>query len=64
METAQQSPAPGSLSWRLSSHPITLLTFLFFRVCMSPNHKHKHYRHYHYHYHHYHTITSPTQEPS
>ncbi|RMZ66890.1 golgi apparatus membrane tvp23 [Pyrenophora seminiperda CCB06] len=25
-------PAPGSLSWRLSSHPITLLTFLFFRV--------------------------------
>ncbi|KAL2290651.1 hypothetical protein FJTKL_14681 [Diaporthe vaccinii] len=27
----QQSPAPGSLSWRLSSHPITLLTFLAFR---------------------------------
>ncbi|KAF3762492.1 Golgi apparatus membrane protein tvp-23 [Cryphonectria parasitica EP155] len=24
--------APGSLSWRLSSHPITLLTFLSFRV--------------------------------
>jgi len=33
METAQQSPAPGSLSWKLSSHPITLLTFLFFRIC-------------------------------
>ncbi|KAK5655030.1 hypothetical protein OQA88_6789 [Cercophora sp. LCS_1] len=25
-------PAPGSLSWRLSSHPITLLTFLSFRI--------------------------------
>ncbi|GJN77839.1 golgi apparatus membrane protein tvp23 [Purpureocillium lilacinum] len=24
--------APGSLSWRLSSHPITLLTFLGFRI--------------------------------
>jgi hypothetical protein len=33
METAQQTPAPGSLSWKLSSHPITLLTFLFFRIC-------------------------------
>ncbi|KAF2634273.1 golgi apparatus membrane protein-like protein tvp23 [Massarina eburnea CBS 473.64] len=32
METAQQTPEPGSLSWKLSSHPITLLTFLFFRV--------------------------------
>ncbi|KAF2855444.1 golgi apparatus membrane protein-like protein tvp23 [Plenodomus tracheiphilus IPT5] len=32
METAQQAPQPGSLSWRLSSHPITLLTFLFFRI--------------------------------
>ncbi|OAL55726.1 golgi apparatus membrane protein-like protein tvp23 [Pyrenochaeta sp. DS3sAY3a] len=32
METAQQTPSPGSLSWRLSSHPITLLTFLFFRI--------------------------------
>jgi hypothetical protein len=31
----QQSPAPGSLSWRLSSHPITLLTFLAFRSCKS-----------------------------
>lgn len=30
METAQ--PAAGSLSWRLSSHPITLLFFLAFRV--------------------------------
>ncbi|KAK4201247.1 hypothetical protein QBC40DRAFT_278442 [Triangularia verruculosa] len=28
----QTQPAPGSLSWRLSSHPITLLTFLGFRV--------------------------------
>jgi hypothetical protein len=30
------APAPaqaGSLSWRLSSHPITLLTFLAFRIC-------------------------------
>ncbi|KAF2707764.1 DUF846-domain-containing protein, partial [Pleomassaria siparia CBS 279.74] len=32
METAQQTPEPGSLSWKLSSHPITLLTFLFFRT--------------------------------
>ncbi|KAL5379801.1 Golgi apparatus membrane protein tvp23 [Paraphaeosphaeria sporulosa] len=32
METAQQTPTPGSLSWRLSSHPITLLTYLFFRI--------------------------------
>ncbi|KAF1912319.1 Golgi apparatus membrane protein TVP23 [Ampelomyces quisqualis] len=32
METAQQTPAPGALSWKLSSHPITLLTFLFFRM--------------------------------
>ncbi|KAL6712063.1 Golgi apparatus membrane protein tvp23 [Coniothyrium glycines] len=32
METAQQAPPAGSLSWRLSSHPITLLTFLFFRI--------------------------------
>jgi hypothetical protein len=30
MESAQE-PA-GSLSWRLSSHPITLLTFLGFRI--------------------------------
>ncbi|PSR97497.1 Golgi apparatus membrane protein TVP23 [Coniella lustricola] len=29
---SQAAPAPGSLSWRLSSHPITLLTFLSFRV--------------------------------
>ncbi|KAK0730632.1 Golgi apparatus membrane protein tvp-23 [Lasiosphaeris hirsuta] len=27
-----QQAAPGSLSWRLSSHPITLLTFLSFRI--------------------------------
>ncbi|KAL8370257.1 hypothetical protein RB595_000576 [Gaeumannomyces hyphopodioides] len=32
MMEAQQQPAPGSLSWKLSSHPITLLTFLAFRV--------------------------------
>ncbi|TLS28543.1 hypothetical protein PpBr36_00418 [Pyricularia pennisetigena] len=32
MMEAQQQPAAGSLSWRLSSHPITLLTFLAFRV--------------------------------
>ena len=36
MESARQDPAPGSLTWRLSSHPITLLTFLFFRVCECP----------------------------
>ncbi|KAH6898465.1 hypothetical protein B0T10DRAFT_394610 [Thelonectria olida] len=30
MDAAQ--PAPGSLSWRLSAHPITLLTFLAFRI--------------------------------
>lgn len=33
----QAQPAPGSLSWRLSSHPITLLTFLGFRVCECPS---------------------------
>ncbi|TDZ30519.1 Golgi apparatus membrane protein TVP23 [Colletotrichum spinosum] len=34
MESAQpqQQDASGSLSWRLSSHPITLLTFLTFRI--------------------------------
>lgn len=34
-DTTQQQPAqpePGSLSWRLSSHPITLLSFLAFRL--------------------------------
>ncbi|KAJ9134003.1 Golgi apparatus membrane protein TVP23 [Pleurostoma richardsiae] len=30
MDPAQ--PAPGSLSWRMSSHPITLITFLAFRA--------------------------------
>jgi hypothetical protein len=30
MEQAQ--PLPGTLSWRLSSHPITLLWFLGFRI--------------------------------
>ncbi|KAG7005925.1 hypothetical protein G7Y79_00017g043070 [Physcia stellaris] len=28
----QSTPRPGELSWRLSSHPITLLCFLGFRV--------------------------------
>ncbi|KAI0391575.1 hypothetical protein F5Y17DRAFT_460684 [Xylariaceae sp. FL0594] len=32
MEQSQAQAPPGSLSWRLSSHPITLLTFLAFRV--------------------------------
>ncbi|KAI0485217.1 DUF846-domain-containing protein [Xylariaceae sp. FL0804] len=32
MESAPQSAPPGSLSWRLSSHPITLLTFIAFRI--------------------------------
>jgi hypothetical protein len=27
-------PDSGELSWRLSSHPITLLCFLAFRICM------------------------------
>ncbi|OAA32544.1 Golgi apparatus membrane protein tvp-23 [Moelleriella libera RCEF 2490] len=31
-----QQPPPGSLSWRLSSHPITLLTFLTFRAGEQP----------------------------
>lgn len=31
MESAQQNPA-GTLHWRLSSHPITLLCFLGFRL--------------------------------
>ncbi|KAH7162970.1 hypothetical protein B0J13DRAFT_615579 [Dactylonectria estremocensis] len=30
--TVPQAAAPGSLSWRLSAHPITLLTFLGFRI--------------------------------
>lgn len=25
--------SPGALSWRLSANPITLLTFLSFRIC-------------------------------
>ncbi|CAK7198630.1 Golgi apparatus membrane protein tvp23 [Sporothrix eucalyptigena] len=32
MESAQQPLQPGQLHWRLSSHPITLLTFLSFRI--------------------------------
>ncbi|KAM0330014.1 hypothetical protein ACHAQA_004183 [Verticillium albo-atrum] len=31
-QNAPQAPTEGSLSWRLSSHPITLLTFLGFRI--------------------------------
>jgi hypothetical protein len=53
METAQQTPTPGSLSWRLSSHPITLLTFLCFRICTpappiqppAPTYTHAHAQH-------------------
>jgi len=30
------NPEPGSLSWRLSSHPITLISFLGFRLCTNP----------------------------
>lgn len=34
MDTAQSQQAqPGALHWRLSSHPITLITFLAFRIC-------------------------------
>ncbi|KAJ6446098.1 Golgi apparatus membrane protein TVP23 [Purpureocillium lavendulum] len=33
MDATQNAPA-GALSWRLSSHPITLLTFLGFRICV------------------------------
>jgi hypothetical protein len=32
MDATQQQEPVGSLSWRLSSHPITLLTFLTFRI--------------------------------
>ncbi|KAF5669237.1 golgi apparatus membrane tvp23 [Fusarium heterosporum] len=33
MDATQPQPAaPGALSWRLSAHPITLLTFLGFRI--------------------------------
>lgn len=32
MDATQPQPAQGSLSWRLSAHPITLLTFLAFRI--------------------------------
>ncbi|KAL7628383.1 Golgi apparatus membrane protein tvp23 [Parahypoxylon ruwenzoriense] len=39
MESAQPHPhPPGVLSWRLSSHPITLLTFLAFRIFPNPPH--------------------------
>jgi hypothetical protein len=27
------NPGPGKLDWRLSAHPITLVTFLGFRAC-------------------------------
>ncbi len=26
------NPTPGTLNWRLSAHPITLVTFLSFRI--------------------------------
>jgi len=26
------NPTPGTLNWRLSAHPITLVTFLAFRI--------------------------------
>ncbi|KAK0515572.1 hypothetical protein JMJ35_001606 [Cladonia borealis] len=32
MDEPAQQPRPGELSWRLSSHPITLLFFLGFRI--------------------------------
>jgi hypothetical protein len=32
-QQTQAPPQHGDLSWRLSSHPITLLTFLGFRIC-------------------------------
>lgn len=35
MADQPREPRPGDLSWRLSSHPITLLFFLGFRVCTS-----------------------------
>lgn len=28
------NPTPGTLNWRLSAHPITLITFLGFRICV------------------------------
>ena len=33
--TAMADSQQGELSWRISSHPVTLLTFLGFRVCTS-----------------------------
>lgn len=33
---AEAEPQAGSLSWRLSSHPMTLLCFLSFRICTRP----------------------------
>lgn len=34
--TASMENPEGQLSWRLSSHPMTLLFFLGFRICESP----------------------------
>ena len=34
MSQSQPAPQQGELHWRLSSHPVTLLTFLSFRICM------------------------------
>lgn len=33
MDEQARGPRQGDLSWRLSSHPITLLCFLGFRIC-------------------------------
>ena len=33
MDNRAQQPKQGDLHWRLSSHPITLLFFLGFRIC-------------------------------
>jgi len=37
MDDQARGPRQGDLSWRLSSHPITLLFFLGFRICELPD---------------------------
>ncbi len=37
MDDQAPGPRQGDLSWRLSSHPITLLFFLGFRICELPD---------------------------
>lgn len=39
------NPTPGTLNWRLSAHPITLVTFLAFRAGMPPSHLHSQSHH-------------------